>query len=231
MDKIGLLAVYYVALIGVFIPFLSIRSYYKLKAGFPFPPKTKLHTQTLIMHALFLVLALLTSRRLGLLLFPSIFPERKDLAIGAAMLLLMVGALYPVWKASAIKKREKIYRRMPQAYSELGWWAAVSLSAGVVEETVYRGVLFRILFYWFENWWVAAILCAIAFALGHAVQGWKSSLIIFAISVAFQGLVWATGTLYVAMAVHAVYDFIAGFAYATLYKKTAPRVAPSAEPA
>jgi len=231
MDKIGLLAGYYVVLIGVFIPFLSIRSYYKLKAGFPFPPKKKLHTQTLIMHALFLVLALLTSQRLGLLLFPSIFPERKDVAIGAATLLLMVGAMYPLWKASAIDKREKVYRRLPQAYSELGWWTAVSLSAGFVEEIVYRGVLFRILLYWFENWWVAATFCAIAFALGHAVQGWKSSVIIFAISIVFQGLVWATGTLYVAMAVHAIYDFVAGFAYAALYKKTATRAAPSAEPA
>jgi membrane protease YdiL (CAAX protease family) len=183
------------------------------------------------MHAIFLLLALLTSQRLQLLLFPSIFPERKDLATGAAALLLMVGAMYPLWKASAIKKREKVYRRLPQSYSELGWWTAVSLSAGFVEEIVYRGVLFRILQYWFENWRIAAVLCALVFALGHAIQGGKSSLIIFAISVAFQGLVWATGTLYVAMAVHAIFDFVAGFAYATLYKKTAPRAAPSAEPA
>ena len=231
MDKLSLLAVYYVALIGVSIPILSIRSYYKLKAGFPFPPKIKLHRQTLIMHGIFLVLAMLTAQRLRLLLFPSIFPERKDFAIGAATLLLMAGAMYPLWKSNAINKREKVYRRLPQSYSEMGWWTAVSLSAGFVEEIAYRGVLFRILLYWFENWWVAAVLCAIAFALGHAIQGWKSSVIIFAFSIAFQGLVWFTGTLYVAMAVHAIYDFVAGFAYATLYKKTATRVTPSAEPA
>lgn len=231
MDKLSLLAVYYVALIGVLIPILCIRSYYKLKAGFLFPPKIKLHRQTLMMHAVFLVLALMTAQRLRLSLFPSVFPERKDLAIGGATLLLMVGAMYPLWKANAINKREKVYRRLPQGYSELGWWAAVSLSAGFVEEIVYRGVLFRILLYWLENWWVAAILCAIAFALGHAIQGWKSGLIIFAISIVLQGLVRATGTLYVAMAVHAIYDFVAGFAYATLYKKTAARAAPGVEPA
>ena len=231
MDKLSLLAVYYVALIGVFIPISCVRSYYKLKAGFPFPPKTKLHRQTLIMHGIFLVLALLTAQRLQLWLFPRIFPGRRDLAIGAATLLLIVGAMYPLWKSNAINKREKVYRRLPQVYSEMGWWTAVSLSAGFVEEIAYRGVLFGILLYWFANWWVAAVLCAIAFALGHAIQGWKSSVIILAFSIAFQGLVWASGTLYIAMAVHAIYDFVAGFAYATLYKKTAARAAPSAEPA
>ncbi len=55
-------------------------------------------------------------------------------------------------------------------------------------------------------------------------------LIIFAMSVIFQGLVWYTGTLYVAMAVHAIYDVIAGFAYLRLYKQTAPQVS-SAAPA
>ncbi len=102
---------------------------------------------------------------------------------------------------------------MPRTSNELGIWAVISLSAGFVEEIVYRGVLFGILDYWLNNWWAAAILCAVAFALGHAIQGMKSSSIIFVMSVIFQGLVYFTGTLYVAMVVHAVYDFIAGAAY------------------
>jgi membrane protease YdiL (CAAX protease family) len=103
-------------------------------------------------------------------------------------------------------------------------WIVISITAGFTEEIAYRGVLFGILFYWIPNWWVAALLCAVAFALGHAIQGAKSTLIIFGMSIVFQGLVWYTGTLYVAMVVHAIYDIIAGFAYLRLYKLTAPQL-------
>ncbi|HET9401579.1 MAG TPA: CPBP family intramembrane glutamic endopeptidase [Candidatus Acidoferrales bacterium] len=216
-----ILAIYYVALVGIFLPVACIRSYYKLKAGAPYPPKLKLHRQTLLMHAMFLAIALFIAKSLGIVLFPAAAPRVSDIALGAGVLITFVSAMYPLWKYKAARQPEKIYRRLPQSYSELGLWSIVSLSAGFVEEIAYRGVLFQLIFYWVGNWWIAALFAAISFALGHAIQGWKSTLIIFAFAVAFQGLVWATGTLYVAMAVHAIYDFVAGFAYAILYKKSA----------
>src|SRR5207248_1049618 len=118
-----------------------------------------------------------------------------------------------------------------QSYEELGWWAAVSLAAGIIEESVYRGVLFGILFYWLDNWWVAALLCSLSFALGHAIQGWKSTVIIFVMALMFHGLVRVTGSRYVAMVVHAAYDLIAGVAYASFSKLHARAAAPSASPA
>jgi membrane protease YdiL (CAAX protease family) len=47
-------------------------------------------------------------------------------------------------------------------------------------------------------------------------------------SIIFQGVVLFTGTLYVAMAAHALYDIIAGFAYVSLYKQTTPQVSAAA---
>lgn len=48
------------------------------------------------------------------------------------------------------------------------------------------------------------------------VQGWKSSAIIFFFAMGFHGLVWLSGSLYVAMIVHITYDIIAGLNYGRL---------------
>jgi membrane protease YdiL (CAAX protease family) len=215
-------AAFYVLLVGILLPVLCVRSYFKLKAGARFPPKSAFHKQTLIMLGFFFLLAWFVWRSFGLPVFPP-YPIRiKDVAAAAGVLLVLVCAMYPWWKFKATHDREQVYRRLPQASSEMGWWIAVSFAAGFSEEIVYRGVLFGILVYRIENWWIAAVLCALAFALAHAIQGWKGALIVFAVALVFQGLVRFTGTLYIAMAVHASYDIIAGFAYLHLYKKTTP---------
>jgi membrane protease YdiL (CAAX protease family) len=216
---------YYVFFIGVFLPVLCVRSLYKLKAGARFPPKPTLRKQTFLVHGLTLLLAWFTWRSFGLPLFPSYSIQWKDAALGLGALVVLVCGMYPMWKSNAVRKRAQVYRNLPQAPGEMGLWIAVSLSAGFVEEIVYRGVLFGILMYWTRNWWAAAILCAVVFALSHVTQGWKSAAIIFFIAIAFHGIVRFTGTLYVAMVVHAIYDIIAGFAYLNLYKQTTPEAA------
>jgi membrane protease YdiL (CAAX protease family) len=221
-------AAYYVFLIGIFLPVLCVRSYFRLKAGARFPRKPGFFKSTLISLAVILVIALLVWRSFDLPIFPAYAIRLKDIAIGLATVIIFACAMYPRWKYKATNSRDEVFRRVPQAANEMGWWIAVSLLAGFAEEFAYRGVLFGILIYWIPNWWAAALLCALAFALGHSIQGWKNVLIIFAMSVIFQGLVWFTGTLYVAMAAHALYDIIAGFAYLRLYKQTTPQVTAAA---
>jgi membrane protease YdiL (CAAX protease family) len=210
---------YYVFFIGVFLPALCIRSYFKLKAGAPIPPKPRLFIQILVIHGFLFLLAGVTWRSFGLPLLPAYVVAWKDVALGAAILAVFVGGMYPIWKATVLRKGQEIFKRMPQSPGELRWWALVSLSAGFVEEIVYRGVLFGILYYWLNHWWAAVLLSAAAFALGHSTQGLKATVIIFFMSVVFHGLIRYSGTLYIAMAVHAVYDFIAGFAYMSLGKR------------
>jgi membrane protease YdiL (CAAX protease family) len=56
---------------------------------------------------------------------------------------------------------------------------------------------------------LAAVVSAAAFAAVHYPQGAKSMGWVFAIGLVMQAVVLATGTLYVAMGVHAVYDVTA----------------------
>lgn len=221
---------YYVFFLGIFLPAVCVRSYYRLKAGAPFPKKPLVHKQTIIMHGLMLFLAYFTWRSIGIgaFLFPRPAIGWKDGAAGLGTLVVFVAVMYPQWKSKSIEKRERTYRLMPTSSSEMGWWCSVSLSAGIIEEIVYRGVLFSILYYWLDNWWAATLLCAASFALGHAIQGLRSTLIIFCMSIVFQGLVRFTGSLYVAMAVHAIYDMIAGLAYLSFYKRFSGEAAPPA---
>jgi membrane protease YdiL (CAAX protease family) len=220
----------YVFLIGVLLPMLCVRSYFALKAGGRFPRKPAYFKNTLISLGVILALAIATWRSFGLPIFPAYTIRLRDIAIGVGAIVALVLAMYPRWKYKVTHSREDVFRRVPQATGEMGWWFAVSVTAGLAEEFAYRGVLFGVLVRGIPNWWAAALLCALSFALAHAIQGWSGVAIIFVMSIIFQGVVLFTGTLYVAMAVHALYDILAGFAYLRLYKQTAPQVS-SAAPA
>jgi len=224
----GVPATIYIFLIGVILPGLCVRSYFALKAGGRFPRKPGYFKNTLISLGVILALAIATWKSFGLPIFPTYTIRLKDVAIGVGTIVVFALVMYPRWKYKVTHSREEVFRRVPQAANEMGWWIAVSATAGFAEEFAYRGVLFGILIYRIPNWWAAALLSALSFALAHAIQGWSGAVIIFFMSIVFQGVVLFTGTLYVAMAVHALYDIIAGFAYLRLYKQTLPQVSTSA---
>jgi membrane protease YdiL (CAAX protease family) len=220
----GVPAAIYVSLVGFVLPALCVRSYFKLKSGARFPAKPAYFKNTLISLGVILALAIAVWKSFGLPIFPAYEIRLKDVATGLGTVVVFALAMYPRWKYKVIHSREEVFRRVPQAANEMGWWIAVSIAVGFAEEFAYRGVLFGILIYRIPGWWIAALLCALSFALAHAIQGWSGAAIIFVMAIIFQGIVLFTGTLYIAMAAHALYDIIAGFAYLRLYKQTAPQV-------
>ena len=56
----------------------------------------------------------------------------------------------------------------------------------------------------------AVLLAVVPFGIVHWRQGIRSVVFITVLSVMLHGLVLLTGTLYMAMIVHATYDFLAG---------------------
>ena len=109
--------------------------------------------------------------------------------------------------------------RLPQKPSDLFGWGMVSFGAGTTEEIMFRGVMFQLWFRVLGAWWPATLLGAASFAFGHFLQGWRSMAIIFGMAIGMQGLVWATGDLYTVMAVHFVYDLVAGLIFLLLAKR------------
>jgi membrane protease YdiL (CAAX protease family) len=99
---------------------------------------------------------------------------------------------------------------MPRGNTEIGWWTAVSISAGFFEELVFRGYLIWA-FQPFLGLWGAAALSALVFALGHSYQGMQGIVSTGVGAVVFTLIVLALGSLWPAIVVHAMLDLSQGW--------------------
>jgi CAAX protease family protein len=104
-----------------------------------------------------------------------------------------------------------VERLLPHSVPELRRWLAVSLSAGLCEEFVFRGYLIWA-FQPLLGVWGAAALSVGAFAAAHSYQGAKGVLATGTAGTAFTVVVLALGSLLPAMALHAIVDIGEGLA-------------------
>lgn len=148
-----------------------------------------------------------------------IAPGRIDLplvAVAVAAVLLFVKLMQPRWRAAVARRDRRTLFIAPRTAVERRWWIAVSVAAGVCEEFVWRGVVAGLLWWITGSWWIAAIVTSVAFGAAHAVQGWKSAVIIGIASFAIQAYVLWAGGLLLAMLIHLSYDIVAGLTYGRL---------------
>jgi membrane protease YdiL (CAAX protease family) len=131
--------------------------------------------------------------------------------IGALMVCLALRAISEALRDDDERQSILVYWLVPHNARDWLLWTPVVFIAAISEEIAYRGVATAILQAWLHNPWLAALIAAAGFAAAHALQGWKSGVIIFFIALVMHALVAITGTLVYAMLVHAVYDFIAGY--------------------
>jgi membrane protease YdiL (CAAX protease family) len=129
--------------------------------------------------------------------------------LGIALLLVR-----PHWRRSIAEDKPAWRLFAPTNRHERRMWVLLSLSAGVGEELVWRGVLPALIALLTGSLGIGVALSVISFALAHAIQGIRSVLAIAGIATAFHALVFISGSLYPAMLVHFAYDVIAGFSYA-----------------
>ena len=109
----------------------------------------------------------------------------------------------------------------PHTRSELTWWVAVSLSAGVCEEFVFRGYLIWA-FQPLLGLWGAALFSVMVFALAHAYQGGKGILATGVVGALLTVIVLVSGSLFPAIIVHALVDIGTGLV-AWFALRTAPQ--------
>jgi membrane protease YdiL (CAAX protease family) len=107
------------------------------------------------------------------------------------------------------RRKMIVYSLAPRTVHEWQLKAATVLMASIAEEAAYRGVGFAIVEYVSRSALIAVIVCSLAFAVAHWMQGWKSMLVIFLFAIIMHLLVAYTETLVFAMLVHAIYDCVA----------------------
>jgi membrane protease YdiL (CAAX protease family) len=216
--SVGLAAYFHLAFFGAFLPYLAFRSSQALGTR-PLPPKVQHFVSQILTLGVFFVLSALVAKKEWIDIFPRTVPDARMLAVGGAALVALVALMRPLWRAKVDARSRQVWLFMPRTGQERFLWVCVSIAAGISEEVTYRGVMFVILWRLTGSPLAAALIAASVFSISHVLQGWKSMAIIFGMALAFQGIAWLSGSLYVSMAVHALYDMTAGFCYGAYGKK------------
>ncbi|HET9369849.1 MAG TPA: CPBP family intramembrane glutamic endopeptidase [Vicinamibacterales bacterium] len=210
---------YHLAVFGVLVPFLAWRSQQRFNADPQALPRVRVFQSVALTLIVLGLLSWITAGAHGLDLFPPITSPLLATAVGVASYAIAVVLMRPRWRTAVLERRRVVHLFTPETRAERGWWIVVSTLAGVSEEISWRGVQPVILAALCGSPWLAAIVCAIAFGVAHVIQGWRSVAAIAVFALGFQATVWLTGTLVVAIVVHAAYDITAGFAYARLARE------------
>jgi membrane protease YdiL (CAAX protease family) len=216
---IGAAGVLHLVFFGLLLPWAAVRSNRKLAAAGQYPPRKKFFVSTLLQQIVCVVVSIVVARREWIDVFAPKALSAGDSALGVLALAMLVAAMAKLWKRNVERRLPKVELFGPRDALERTLWIGISIAAGVGEEITYRGVMFTLLFRLTGETYLATLVAAVVFAASHLLQGWKSALVIFFFALVFQGLVLATGTLYVAMAVHCAYDVTAGMVYGSLCKK------------
>ncbi|MEN0061098.1 MAG: CPBP family intramembrane glutamic endopeptidase [Myxococcota bacterium] len=98
---------------------------------------------------------------------------------------------------------------MPRTSADFIRFVGLSVTAGLCEEFVYRGVALALLTEGL-GLWPALALTTVAFGASHAYQGPRGMLRTGVVGLVFAGMVVVTGALSLAMAVHAWVDIVQG---------------------
>ncbi len=107
---------------------------------------------------------------------------------------------------------------LPQNSNELARFYGLSITAGIVEEILWRGFLIWYLGQ-FMPLWAAALVSIVGFGLAHAYQGIAHLPQITAVGAAFTGLYLLSGSIWLPVILHAAVDILQGrLAYNVIYR-------------
>ncbi len=100
---------------------------------------------------------------------------------------------------------------LPSDNLEIVAWIVMATSAGVCEETVFRGYLQQQFSGWTGHVSIGVLGQALVFGLAHGYQGWKNMALIFVLGCIFGAFVLMRKGLRANMIAHAGMDILGGF--------------------
>jgi membrane protease YdiL (CAAX protease family) len=222
MQNLDPLAIWYLVVFGLLVPFLVIRGRFRGQGIVGFPPLNKQALSIVIMELSFLVIAWFAARQRGISVFTRGSLPGKAVLLAAVVLLVGLATLSWRWKMLSAEQKRRTLAARPQKLSDLAPWFIISVAAGVVEEIVYRGVMMAFVLPITRDWWLAVAICVLFFALGHLNQPvLMVILVLVPMAIVLHLLVAWTGSLGLAMAAHFLYDFLVGLLFIPIARKHA----------
>lgn len=203
--------------------------------------RQRLYTETLILEWLTLaglVLAWVMLERpaasLGL-----ISPQGAGFWIGTCVVLVLTAFLIRSMRsARRMTEVEKAGHRdsfgdlvhfLPQTDREFRYFVGLSITAGIVEELVYRGFLLWYLSH-HAPLWVAVLLSSAVFGLAHSYQGISGFVRTSLAGFAFAILYVASGSIWLPIIAHAMVDILQGAMILEILRRDRHTAAPRAAP-
>jgi len=188
------------------------------------PNRVRLYLLTIFVEWLVFVLVVAGVRRSGASVFlvigdrwRSIRQLLRDVGIAAGFWIIAVTLL---WLFSKLLRISDMARNMqfmlPHGGVEIGLWIALSITAGICEETIFRGYLQRQFIGLTKNVPAGILLSAAAFGAAHAYQGFRHVILIALFGAMFGILAYRRGTVRPGMIVHAWQDTLGGLVGALL---------------
>jgi membrane protease YdiL (CAAX protease family) len=139
--------------------------------------------------------------------------------IGVVLLGLLIGYLVYTWRVARKAGDEEraafrqsvgtLKKYLPQTRPELRSFYQVSVTAGIVEEIVYRGFVVWYLTQ-FIPLWPAVILSSVGFGLAHSYQGAGGILRVSLVGLGFGILYVVSGSIWLPIIAHVLADVIQG---------------------
>ncbi len=126
----------------------------------------------------------------------------------------------PKKRADLRKEFSSVSFLMPHTPKELRTFYAVSITAGICEEIIYRGFMIAYLMAFGMPFWVAGLVSSVAFGFAHAYQGPTGIVKTAAVGGTMALLYGLTGSLWAPIVAHAVMDLAAGRLTFTLLNDT-----------
>jgi hypothetical protein len=133
-----------------------------------------------------------------------------DLGLGVLLLLAstVVASIFGSHQSEGSAEHSISYL-LPQTWNEMLMWIALSITAGVCEEVIYRGYLQRQIMALTHSVPAGIVLSAVAFGAAHAYQGLQRASVIAASALLFGLLAQKRGTVRPGMIAHSLQDAIA----------------------
>jgi membrane protease YdiL (CAAX protease family) len=130
--------------------------------------------------------------------------------VPAAVVLQLLGSLLRIGNAAAVQAM------LPRGVLEISLWIVLSLSAGICEETIFRGYLQRQFIVLSRSSLTGILLAAIIFGIGHAYQGWRNAILDGLYGAMFGALAYWRRSVRPGMIAHAWNDAFMGILAASM---------------
>ena len=153
-------------------------------------------------------------------------------ALICPLLLIQLKSGTPEDLASLRKQFGKLSYLLPHTVAERRTFDAVSVTAGICEELLYRGFGIAYLTSLLGvPFWAAALICSVVFGFAHSYQGPLGVVRTAGVGLALALLYGLTGALWAPIVVHAVMDLTAGRMAHAAFSESDPKGTPTEQAA